>query len=85
MGPRRRIIEKLESRWLQLAWPITWVTRVTQHRKFPGEKLPFPPTANQVLVRDGMRVSLRIRTAALIKAKVNTVGALYLRRMAPPF
>jgi hypothetical protein len=72
----RRINEKLDKRWAQLPWPITWEKSVTQQRIWPGEKLPLPPTMNQYR-RDGMRVWERIRTAALKKAKLNTTGLLY--------
>jgi hypothetical protein len=81
IGPMRRINEKLAIRWVQLAWPITWVTKVTQFRIRKGTKLPLPGTINQDSVKEGNRVLERISTKTLIKVKVNMVGALYLIRM----
>jgi hypothetical protein len=77
MGPMTRIKAKFEIRWFQLACPATWVKRVTQLLTLEGEKPPFPLIINHWDVRERKKVWDRIRTAALIKAKVSTVGALY--------
>jgi hypothetical protein len=43
-----------------------------------GENWVLPGTINQFTVKDGINVCEITSTTALIKAKVNTVGALYL-------
>jgi hypothetical protein len=78
----RRITEKLPIKWLQEAWPSTWLMRTTQLWMREGTKPPFPLTINHCSVKEGNTVWERINTRALIKVKVKTVGALYLRRMA---
>jgi hypothetical protein len=68
MGPISRIKEKLETRWGQPEWPITWVKRQIHECGLEGEKLPLPPTENQEAVRKGNAVSVRTSTTVHIKA-----------------
>jgi hypothetical protein len=81
IGPMRRINEKLAIRWVQLAWPITWLTKVTQFCIREKAKPPLPGTINQDSVKEGNRVLESMSTSTLLKVKVNMVGALYLMRI----
>jgi hypothetical protein len=77
IGPIKSINEKFETRCGQFACPSTWVKRVTQHLRLEGENPPFPGTMNHCAVNERKNVCERTRTAALIKVKVRTAGALY--------
>ena len=77
-GPIRRMKAKFDTRWAQLAWPMTWENR--RSHEITDRVSRYAGAVNQAPIRVPPVSWSAPSTVAATIAKVRVTGALYRRR-----